>query len=174
MTSTLPAPTAEAPDFTLPAVQAHFIDLAAAHIERYGLHQGAYWPTTFGDNGLQIDDSFGPGMPCCAVGAIAVALDVHEPLDVDTKILGHDPFAAAEQPHPVLAALMWALCATEVEQVFAWSDSARDDQVVARLRYTADQLRATSKCTSLPADDHEHCLEHGCVEYVCCIPSAAA
>lgn len=144
MQQTVPQRPAEMPDFTLPAVQAHYIELAAAHIERYGLHQGGYWPTTFGDNGLQIDDSFGPGMPCCTVGAIAVVLDVHEPLDVDTKILGHDPYAAAEQPHPVLAALMWALCATEVEQVFAWSDSARDAQVVARLRYVAAQLRETA------------------------------
>ena len=144
MPHTVPSMPADGPDFTRPAVQAHYIEQAADHIERYGLHQGAYWPTTFGDNGLQIDDTFAPQMPCCTVGAIAVALDVHEPVDVDTKILGHDPYAAAEQPHPVLAALMHALCATEVEQVFSWSDSARDDQVVARLRYVAAQLRETA------------------------------
>jgi hypothetical protein len=141
MQTTVPASAPVAPDFTRPDVQAHYIELAAAHIERYGLHQGAYWPTTFGDNGLQIDDTFAPQMPCCTVGAIAVALDVHEPVDVDARILGHDYFTGDVTPHPVLAVLMHALCATEVEQVFAWSDSARDDQVVARLRYIAAQLR---------------------------------
>jgi hypothetical protein len=27
-------------------------------------------------------------------------------------------------------------------------------------------------CPQPPADDHEHCPNHGCVEYVCCVPKA--
>lgn len=31
--------------------------------------------------------------------------------------------------------------------------------------------RIPTPCPNPPADDHEHCPLHGCVEYVCCVPT---
>lgn len=46
--------------------------------------------------------------------------------------------------------------------------------VLSNLR-TAGWTRITLhdyECPQPPADDHEHCPLHGCVEYVCCEPSS--
>lgn len=53
--------------------------------------------------------------------------------------------------------------------------TAQERTTVVQNMRIAGWLRITlhdAPCTNLPADDHEHCPLHGCVEYVCCIPAA--
>jgi hypothetical protein len=164
------------PDFTLPAVQAHYIEQAADHIAAYGLHEGDWWEQRYDEHGLwQPHAGYQDGSSCCTVGAIAVSLGYRSGDDVHNVVCGLDPDdVKPAAPHPVLAALMQALNAARVEDVFDWSDSARDDQVVARLRDIAAQLRAQAACIDPDDTVHEHCSLHGCVEYVCCVPAAVA
>lgn len=135
MTSTVPeavAPASDsAPDFTCPAEQARRILAAADLIERDGLHCSEFWDTDEGP--------YRPGIPVCTVAALAVACDVD---------LNYGPVSFGDF-RPVLDTVANALnCVDllgepEVHQVYAWSDSARGDQVVARLRDIAYELRAS-------------------------------
>jgi hypothetical protein len=146
------------PDFTLPPVQAHYIELAADYIERHGKFDRGYWPLNRDEHGIWLgQDDFEPGMPCCTVGAIAVQLGIENQADVDKNVLGMDPFKGLQEPHPVLVALQQGMHGATVEDIFAWSDSARDDQVVARLRQVAAQLRASVDIRIDTVRDHPGC-----------------
>ena len=88
------------------------------------------------------------GIPCCTAGALAVACGYRQPRRVNDEFFGYAASYDAASgrtveigPHPVLAAVMWELCCTDVVQLLDWSDKARPDQVVARLRQAAAAIR---------------------------------
>lgn len=170
-TTVLDAP----PDFTDPTVQAAYLELAAAHIKSFGKVTGDWWarPVNPVTGFPSVVEDYQDGCATCTVGAVAVQLGYRTNHEVFEVVCGLEDDGRHE-PHPVIAALMRALNCTKVEHVFDWSDDARDDQIVARLRDVAGQLRAQAACIDPDDTVHEHCALHGCVEYVCCVPAAVA
>jgi hypothetical protein len=124
-----------------PAQVADLIDAAATLIETDGLEVGSFWA----------DALFGPyepGASVCTVGALAVTCGYRTPVDVEDGFVGdgsYDPetgITGPDHPHPVFAAVLAALGFKEAEDLYNWSDSAGDREVVAELRYVAAELRA--------------------------------
>jgi hypothetical protein len=149
MRTTVPAPPPETAEvdgyFTDPAVQAAYLELAAAHIKSFGKVEREWWKVIDPTTGfpLLIAD-FRDGSPTCTVGAIAVQLGYRTHRQVFTVVCGlpDEPTdEAPRDPHPVVAALMRELNCRDLWDLFAWSDSARDDQIVDRLREVATELR---------------------------------
>jgi hypothetical protein len=138
MHTTLPAQPIAAENLDLAAI-ADRVDLAAALIERDGLEHGDLW-----DTGLLLD--YRDGVACSADGALAVVCGYRNARQAEAEFFGTDVlYLDADQvpsaPHPVLAAVMAEMCCVRVEELFDWSDSARPDQVVARLRQVAAAFR---------------------------------
>lgn len=149
MTATVPAPspdTAQAElDFTDPGVVASYLELAAARIKAFGKANGDWWHVTDPATGFPLTlGDYQDGRPTCTVGAIAVQLGYRTNKQVLVGVCGlsaEDNDADRRPPHPVVAALMRELGYAEVENVFAWSDGRRDDQIVDQLRAIASELR---------------------------------
>lgn len=151
MTNTVHAPDAETPnstpDFTDPAVQARVLDEAADLIKAYGRQVGDWWARPLGRQGFPVlTGDYVDGSCLCAVGAIAVSMGFRTNNEVFTVVCGLDDEDPGDEgrrpPHPVVREVMKALRCTKVEHVFDWSDEARDDQIVGRLREIAAELRA--------------------------------
>lgn len=124
-----------------PAQVADLIDQAATLIETDGLEVGGYWA----------DALFRPyeaGMSCCTAGALAAVSGYHDVTDVEEAFVGigsYDPDTgdtSPDCPHPVFEAAMAELGFKRVEDLYDWSDSAGDAEVVATLRDVAAKIRA--------------------------------
>lgn len=139
MQLTLPARPIPEPELT-PAAVADALDRAAVLIEQDGLYDGDWWP-----NAVVLP--WEPGTPCDVTGAIGVACGYRAGSDIDYDVVGvsvYDPVHhvhVEQDPHPAFAAVMRHLSATEAEQVFRWSDDARANEVIERLRMCAAELR---------------------------------
>lgn len=140
MTTTIPADRPIPGDLT-PAQIADRIDQAAHLIETDGLEIGGYWA----DSLLR---PYEPGMSCCTAGALAAVSGYTDITDVEAAFvgLGHydlETNTYAEVPaHPVFAAAMAELGFRKVEDLYDWSDTAGDAEVVEALRDAATAIRA--------------------------------
>jgi hypothetical protein len=124
-----------------PAQVANLIDQAATLIETDGLEVGDYWTRA-------LFQPYEPGMPCCTVGALAAVSGYRDGIDAEKAFVGigdYDPdtgVSEPDQPHLVMATAMKVLGFREAEDLYNWSDTAGDREVVAELRYAAAQIRA--------------------------------
>jgi len=138
--ATIPPDTPITGDLS-PAQVANLIDQAATLIETDGLEVGDYWTRA-------LFQPYEPGMPCCTVGALAAVSGYRDGIDAEKAFVGvsdYDPQTGVtepDHPHLVMAAVMKALGFREAEDLYDWSDDAGDQEVVARLRYAAAQIRA--------------------------------
>lgn len=145
MHATLPDHPIPKAELDPPAI-ADIIDRAALLITTSGLHAGDWWPDSF-------RQPWQPGMPCDVTGAIGVAAGYRVGAAIDYEVVGvtvYDPVRREHvegTPHPAFAALMRHLAATEVEQVFRWSDDTPAGQTVERLRACAAEIRPTAWVT---------------------------
>lgn len=124
-----------------PAQVADLIDQAATLIESDGLEVGDYWTWA-------LVQPYEPGMPCCTVGALAAVSGYRDGMDAEKAFVGvsdYDPETGAtepDHPHLVMATVMKVLGFREAEDLYDWSDNAGNQEVVARLRDAAAQIRA--------------------------------
>lgn len=132
-----PIPNAE----LSPPVIADILDRAAALIASDGLNTGDWWPDAH-------RCTWQPGMACDVAGSIGVASGHRVGAAIDYQVVGVDIYDPVRRehvdgvPHPAFAALMHHLHASEVEQVFRWSDDTPAGQVIERLRTCAAELLA--------------------------------
>lgn len=136
MPTTIPPDRPITGDLT-PEQTADLIDAAATLIHDNGLEIGDLWPGAL----LQ---PYEPGMPCCIAGALAVVCGYRRAEHVEEAFTATSPDDedAPWTPHPVLAAVMAELVFDEPEDLYDWSDTAHDQEVVEALRAAADAIRA--------------------------------
>ncbi|MFC5236043.1 DUF6197 family protein [Pseudonocardia zijingensis] len=124
-----------------PAQVADLIDQAAALIESDGLEVGDYWTWA-------LFQPYEPGIPCCTVGALAAVSGYRDGMDAEKTFVGVSSYnpetgvTEPDRPHLVMATVMKVLEFREAEDLYDWSDNAGNQEVVARLRYAAAQVRA--------------------------------
>jgi hypothetical protein len=114
---------------------ADILDRAALLIEHDGRETGGYWADD--------DCQYEPGTSLCAAAAIGVAAGYTTRHEIEDDVVGVSDRPGPRR-HPAFAAMMDQLRAVHAFQVFAWSDSATPDQVVARLRACAADVRAVA------------------------------
>lgn len=126
---------------------ADLIDQAAQLIHDDGLEIGGYWTDA-------LLRPYEPGMPCCTAGALAAVCGYRETPAVETEFCGiglYDPdtgVTGADDPHPVLAAVMVELGFKCIEDLYDWSDEGDTREVVEELREVAASIRARGAVTA--------------------------
>lgn len=127
------------PESAQPIPLPDVIDAAARIVEGNGLHTGNWWLGA----GPVLGDAWRPGLACCTVGALAVALGHTDAIAVSGIV------ACDEDPdgpvHPAVAAMLVHLGLRTAGDLYRWSDehaeSGRAWVVVAALRACAAELR---------------------------------
>jgi hypothetical protein len=126
---------------------ADLIDQAAQLIYENGLEIGDLWTDA-------IHFPYEPGASCCTAGALAAACGYRDAIDVETAFVGIGYYDVTTDAyvelvaHPVFAAVMAELDFEQVEDLYNWSDTATDTEVVGALRDAATAIRARAQAAA--------------------------
>lgn len=136
--TTVPAPLHDR-EMSLATI-ADLIDKAAELITKYDLQRGEYWQGS-------MTLPYAEGVPLDVIGAVAVAMGITDPDEVERLVDG-SPFYnatrhATEQnnPHPAILELVARLGLADVPDLMIWSDSQSTHQAVTVLRAVAAAMR---------------------------------
>lgn len=122
------------------APPADILTRAAEVIEANGRARGSYFDRDYRVRGTQ---AWTPDTPCCAAGALGLALGLDNEWDVENAVVPAvgNAMRDHEPPHPAMAALMAHLGVDSVNAVFTWSDEHEAGEIARVMRECADSLR---------------------------------